>query len=238
MMLKEKAVQGGGKSVYLIRDNKIVGTGVTQTSIDDMVSVTFTSGDVHAVIGQHVPGEHIRYLYVRYDAVTGELVEVPRGCHVEVHDFLKDTRIVDSFKLRYGMVPAAFKAAEGYASRFFNCELDRIPLTRTPYFTDHLNAVQSRLIVVKMSQPQHTEMGGYVYCLYYNGILDRYIDQSYRSGYPHNGGEHSLTFKSTVRDLHNLVVHLRKDNRLPERHLSGKKEFLDLMERRISEKAW
>lgn len=46
---------------------------------------------------------------------------------------------------------------------------------------------------LKLSQPQHTDAGRVLGDIYYRtGMLDLF-DRDHRFGYPHNGGEHTLT---------------------------------------------
>lgn len=45
---------------------------------------------------------------------------------------------------------------------------------------------------LKLSQPQHTPAGDALRAIYYRTRLCDLFDHDHRSGYPHNGGEHSL----------------------------------------------
>lgn len=58
-----------------------------------------------------------------------------------------------------------------------------------------------RTLHVKGSQPQHTDAGRLLGQMYYGGFLDRVLDRSERSGYPHNGGEHTLHLELSAADF-------------------------------------
>ena len=54
---------------------------------------------------------------------------------------------------------------------------------------------------VTASQPQHTDGGYLLYRMYYGSFLDCVLKRGEHSGYPHNGGEHSLTLHLSVPNL-------------------------------------
>ena len=55
------------------------------------------------------------------------------------------------------------------------------------------------LIYWNLSQPQHTRAGVSLMHLYYDTDLRHLLDD--KSGYPHNGCEHTLHVRSTISDL-------------------------------------
>lgn len=60
----------------------------------------------------------------------------------------------------------------------------------------------STAVWLDLSQPQHTAAGKLLGHMYYNRprLLDS-LSQEERSGYPHNGGVHSLSLHMTADDL-------------------------------------
>ena len=59
--------------------------------------------------------------------------------------------------------------------------------------------MNERTIHWNLSQPQHTPEGLGLMHMYYDTDLSHILDDS--SGYPHNGGEHTLHVRSTIPDL-------------------------------------
>ena len=54
---------------------------------------------------------------------------------------------------------------------------------------------------VTASQPQHTPAGALLGRMYYGRFLDDVLEREQRSGYPRNGGEHTLSLKLSLADL-------------------------------------
>ncbi len=59
----------------------------------------------------------------------------------------------------------------------------------------------SRLFHITASQPQHTPAGSLLGRMYYGSFLDATLSRDQRSGYPHNGGEHTLNLSLSLEDL-------------------------------------
>lgn len=59
---------------------------------------------------------------------------------------------------------------------------------------------------IKASQPQHTPAGRLLGKMYYGGFLDKVLQREEYTGYPHNGGEHSLSLKLEPTDLHSFLA--------------------------------
>lgn len=57
------------------------------------------------------------------------------------------------------------------------------------------------LFHVTATQPQHTPAGRLLSRMYYGSFLDATLTRDQRSGYPHNGGEHTLNLKLSLEDL-------------------------------------
>lgn len=77
----------------------------------------------------------------------------------------------------------------------------------------------SKILFVNASQPQHTPAGSLLGRMYYHGFLDKLLSREQYSGYPHNGGEHSLTLSLSEEDLSAFMAIARekyaKDEGLP-----------------------
>lgn len=56
-------------------------------------------------------------------------------------------------------------------------------------------------IRVTASQRQHTPAGDLLGRMYYSGFLDKALSRNDYSGYPHNGGEHTLHLHLRPADL-------------------------------------
>lgn len=50
----------------------------------------------------------------------------------------------------------------------------------------------------KASQTQHTPAGNLLGKMYYGGFIDAVLQHEESTGYPHNGGEHTLTLNLSV----------------------------------------
>lgn len=60
----------------------------------------------------------------------------------------------------------------------------------------------SQRIRLDLSQPEHTEAGRLLFAMYYvrPGLIDA-MPRDMVSGFPHNGGEHTLRVSMTLPDL-------------------------------------
>lgn len=61
--------------------------------------------------------------------------------------------------------------------------------------------MNERIFNVRASQAQHTPEGHLLGRMFYGHFLDAVTVSSQRSGYPHNGGEHTLSLSMTLPDL-------------------------------------
>jgi hypothetical protein len=59
----------------------------------------------------------------------------------------------------------------------------------------------AKKIHLKLSQPQHTDAGNLLGRMYYGHFIDSTTTREERSGYPHNGGEHTLYMDMTADDF-------------------------------------
>lgn len=62
-----------------------------------------------------------------------------------------------------------------------------------------------RIFHVSASQAQHSPAGHLLSKMYYGSFLDKLVPREQRSGYPHNGGEHTLNLAMTLPDLKALL---------------------------------
>lgn len=58
---------------------------------------------------------------------------------------------------------------------------------------------------VNASQPEHTPAGNLLCRMYYGPFLDKALSREERSGYPHNGGEHTLHLRLAPKDLKSFL---------------------------------
>lgn len=67
-----------------------------------------------------------------------------------------------------------------------------------------------QILYVDASQPQHTPAGNLLGRMYYRGFLTTLLSREQYSGYPHNGGAHSLTLSLSEEDLTAFVAVVRE----------------------------
>lgn len=65
---------------------------------------------------------------------------------------------------------------------------------------------------LKCSQPQHTEAGRLLGRMYYGHFLEKSLARDEYSGYPHNGGEHSLYLHLNSAEDYEAFLGLVKDH--------------------------
>jgi hypothetical protein len=65
-------------------------------------------------------------------------------------------------------------------------------------------------VMASMSQPQHTPAGRLVGVMYYRGFLSKALNREEYSGYPHNGGEHTLVLHLVPSDLNAFLDLVRE----------------------------
>lgn len=61
--------------------------------------------------------------------------------------------------------------------------------------------MRTRTPFVDASQPQHTAAGFLLGRMYYSGFLEKVLDHGTYSGYPHNGGTHTLYLRMAKEDI-------------------------------------
>ena len=115
------AVENVGRDVLIIRNNQVIGKGMSQIMRGlDFVSITLVDDDAKKLI----PIERIsdvigyRHTYLRYDPISGMFLEI-YGNDPEwedINDQLEDTLVVDEFNFRWGRCPDTFKDVPGYRS--------------------------------------------------------------------------------------------------------------------------
>lgn len=109
----KKAFNGGNNDIYLVKDNKIIGNAKWAGIKDGVVSVYFKDESIVSKFSNHT-GIYTQYVYFYYSIYTGDFLSSNFDDDKEVDEFFDDTRIVDAFNLRWGMVPDSFKDVEGY----------------------------------------------------------------------------------------------------------------------------
>ena len=115
------AVENVGRDVLIIRNNQVIGKGMSQTMRGlDFVSITLVDDDAKKLIPVERISDAIgyNYTYLRYDPISGMFLEV-YGNDPEwedVNDQLEDTLVVDEFNFRWGLCPDTFKDVPGYRS--------------------------------------------------------------------------------------------------------------------------
>ncbi len=65
-------------------------------------------------------------------------------------------------------------------------------ISRLRFFTD--------LVILDLTSAQHTPMGKLLYNVYYRTNICDVVDRESRYGYPHNGGEHTFSFRGKPWD--------------------------------------
>lgn len=109
------AVEGCGNEILIIKDNKIVGKGRAQMCTNYQVDISIEDEAGRAFFADDFAVKILGWknTYFRYYMTTGvylpTFMDEPDGRG-------KETRIVDAFKLSFGMVPDSFKDIEGYNS--------------------------------------------------------------------------------------------------------------------------
>ena len=115
------AVENVGRDVLIIRNNQVIGKGMSQTMRGlDFVSITLVDDDAKKLIPVERISDAIgyNYTYLRYDPISGMFLEI-YGNDPEwedVNDQLEDTLVVDEFNFRWGLCPDTFKDVPGYRS--------------------------------------------------------------------------------------------------------------------------
>lgn len=113
------AIQGVGQNVLFIRDNKVVGIGRSQIMHgDDFVGITCVDDAAKALVSEDKEAIELltyKHMYLSYSPITGMFIET-RWMNEALDEKLEDTRVVDEFNFRWGMVPDSFKDVEGYRS--------------------------------------------------------------------------------------------------------------------------
>lgn len=60
--------------------------------------------------------------------------------------------------------------------------------------------VNSKTVVVELSAAERSPLGNLLSRLYYQTQAMDLVDREYRYGYPHNGGQHTFTFRGPPRE--------------------------------------
>ena len=115
------AVENVGRDVLIIRNNQVIGKGMSQIMRGlDFVSITLVDDDAKKLIPIERISDAIgyRHTYLRYEPISGMFLEI-YGNDPEwedINDQLEDTLVVDEFNFRWGLCPDTFKDVPGYRS--------------------------------------------------------------------------------------------------------------------------
>jgi len=121
-MITSLAVENVGRDVLLVRDNKVIGEGRTQTSdctvvsvemVDDRAKALVDSSPMVQVLAVHSPDRKYRWALFHFHAFTGRYADLPEDGDLYFAD-LENVRVVDKLNFEYGLVPDSFKEVEGY----------------------------------------------------------------------------------------------------------------------------
>jgi hypothetical protein len=121
-MLHVFAVENVGREVFLIRDNKVVGEGYSQTSAHGMISIEMRDDRAKAIVedssqvkafGEAFPEKKYKWSFFRFYKFDGSYADNADDGD-RYFPGLTDIRVVDKLYLGYGMVPDTFTDVEGY----------------------------------------------------------------------------------------------------------------------------
>ena len=114
-------------------------------------------------------------------------------------------------------------------------ELNR-QVEMTSYFRDQLGLNSKPLARLNLSQPQHSGPGRFLGWLYYSGPEQWVgLDRDQRFGYPHNGGEHSLTIRASVAEVEQFIDWLETLKPASINAREGKDEFIRIAREKLSD---
>ena len=107
----------------------------------------------------------------------------------------------------------------------------------TPYFKLQLGLLDNKTIHLDLSQPQHTGAGYFLDYLYYRAPENwTGISRSQRSGYPHNGGQHTIFIKAPVQNIELFFSWLSSLRPTGAVSKPGQQEFLNIFRQKFLEK--
>lgn len=241
-----KAVESVGKKVVFIKDNKVVGTGVTQTSTQGWVSASVKDGELYDQLVETPTGAAIKpsWIMPRFSEYTGGFLDSGMSEALDIETLFEDVRIVDEFNLLYGMVPETFKDVPQY--RFRDRERDGYSLGErpmVPYFREHLGLWKDQVARLDLSQKEHSPAGEFLGRLHYKShIIDQFLldsqGETLAIGSPSTGGQHVLIIRA------NHAVHILefiknvKAFKVPEHREEGKALFIEELERKLYEQVF
>ena len=119
MSIIKYAVEGVGKDILFIKDNKVVGKGKSQVAYgDEWVGVSYLEGEFleKFQLTEHVKVMSLKHTYLRFCPFLGVFIGDEEKLGSDVVDIFEDVRVVDEFNFRWGMVPDTFKDVPGYRS--------------------------------------------------------------------------------------------------------------------------
>lgn len=107
----------------------------------------------------------------------------------------------------------------------------------TPYFRQQLGFWIDKRVFMDLSQSQYTAPGRYLGRLYYRtSILDKLEKGANRTGFPHNGGQHTLKITAPVSKILEFIEDMKK-HPAPYHYQSDKEQFIAIVQRKLYELA-
>lgn len=118
--MKDMAVDGYGKKVLLIKDNKIVGKGSSQGSIDYTIGIRAEEGEMLEQLKASSAAKilEVKWILPRFSQVTGGYVGSGFPDGEDIDAIFGDVSVVDEFNFSFGFCPDHFKDVPGYRSKF------------------------------------------------------------------------------------------------------------------------
>lgn len=119
MSIIKYAVEGVGKDILFIKDNKVVGKGKSHVAYGDVwVGASYLEGEFleKFKLTEHVKAMSLKHTYLRFCPILGVFIGDDKKFGSDIVDIFEDVRVVDEFNFRWGMVPDTFKDVPGYRS--------------------------------------------------------------------------------------------------------------------------
>lgn len=109
-----------GNDIHLFRDNKLVGIARHAVSCDQWCGVQLISGELYDQLAASDAAKilTVRHIYPRFYPYTGAYYGCGMTDTPEIDKMFENVMAVNSFELKFGMVPDSFKGVEGYRSGF------------------------------------------------------------------------------------------------------------------------
>lgn len=129
------AIEKVGREVLLVRDNKIIGEGYSQTSAHGMISIEMRDERAKALIAnsrqikiweEKFPEKKYKWSMYKFCQFTGQYLDMSADDPDMLCTELEGVRVVDKRDFHYGFVPDSFKDVEGYRNFFNQLEKENV----------------------------------------------------------------------------------------------------------------